>query len=182
MTERENIDDFNKCAAFVLSSLYDNFPVPTGINCHSLQDADDPERILTVENDRRSGEPNPEKDNLHLVSKVDEVELILNRYTWTVQFLIREKYIHDLDIERKLLIQNFRGNAPIPTENSFIFPKLVLTAKGLAILNGIPESINGSPSESLISRLKRAIRNQSVDSVRELITSMIGTGAGVIIS
>ncbi|TBW31898.1 hypothetical protein E0E54_20750 [Azotobacter chroococcum] len=161
MTDQKNIASFNSCAAVVLSSLYDSFPVPTQLDSWSLQPKDAANKTLSIYSDHRNEE-----------LESNEIDENLRVYRWTIQFLIHEGFIRDLDEERLEKIQRYNGNAPIRAPAAPIFPALALTAKGLALLNAIPNSIS-EKNQSFIERIKAALKEHSENGVREVITAFI---------
>jgi hypothetical protein len=161
MTERNNIESFNSCTAVVLSSLYDSFPVPIQLDSWQLQPKNATNKSLFIYSDRSQEGADEET-----------VDSALKIYRWTIQFLIHEGFIKDLNDERLEKIQRYNGNAPIGAPAAPVFPSVALTAKGLALLNAVPSSIS-EKNQTYIERIKSALKNHSESGVREVITAFI---------
>jgi hypothetical protein len=155
----EGIDHFNECAAFVLATLYDSFPVPKPIYTNELQDPTDPGRTLRVSRDHPQG----------MVDEDPAVAKALDSYRWTVHFLIHEGFIRDIEREQAETAARFQLKVPPPLPRNAMFKELTLTMKGLVALNSIPTSLQGKPV-SFIERLRNGIAADS----REIIKDTIG--------
>jgi hypothetical protein len=174
MSQLNNIEEFNKCAAVVLEKLYDSFPVPVELDAHRLQEFEDEHRALRVSEDQPQG----------LVFNDSEIEEILCIYHSTIQFLIDEGFVRDVHREHldKLMQASgelwFADNMSKPA----IFPKLVLTAKGLTVLNKVPPVIEGKPSSSFIQQIRNALSSSSKEVLREVMRNLISHSVPYLVS
>lgn len=157
-----NIDEFNECTAVVLKQLYDAFPVPIKLDAWNLQQQSDERRTLKTYGDHPEGSAELSPD----------VTRSLSIYRWAIQFLIHEGFIRDIAEERNRKLQEFRGNAPLAASASPIFESVVLTARGLSILNATPKAIQG-PSQTFIERIRRGLAENSKHGIRETVTALI---------
>jgi hypothetical protein len=157
-----NMTDFEECAAVVLNTLFETFPQPIYL---------DPRMKDYRINDTTSGYIDWDKTgtlfnqkdviHFHTVEKPDDqrrkkkerVDQALLNYEWTIRFLINEGFIRNTD----------------ENDEKFV---ILLTAKGLSILNAVPKVIKGKPI-SLIQRLHKALKGQSQEAIRDTITAII---------
>ena len=130
-----NIDEFNQCAAIVLRMLHDAFPIPRELNSSKLQLFNEPDRSLSVFEDISPGSGDPK----NLMGK-------FTAYMWTIEFLIQEGLIRNVQKEKeKELLESHDRGAFRPRGVSLVFPRVVLTANGLAMLNVTPKILKGQP-------------------------------------
>jgi hypothetical protein len=170
MGVQDNMEDFAKCAGVVLNLLYDAFPVPTKLDSNNLQSPEEKKR-LRIYADHPTGR----------VDNDPKIEQSLNVYRWTIQFLIHEGFIRDTHEERMDKVQRYTGSGQLGAASARIFPAVVLTAKGLAILDKVPDVIKGQPL-SLIKRLKKALASPSKEAVNETIKTIISHSVPLLIS
>ena len=170
MVEQNNMEDFAKCAGVVLNRLYDAFPVPTKLDSYNLQSPDEENRLrIYADHPKGTADNDP------------EVERALSVYRWTIQFLIHEGFIQDIHEGRMDKVQRFTGSGQLGAAASPIFPSVVLTAKGLAVLDKVPEVIQGQPV-SLIRRLKNALASSSKEALSETMKAIISYSVPLLIS
>jgi hypothetical protein len=86
-------------------------------------------------------------------------------FTGTVAFLKREGYLVHQDIKMDGADR--------------IYPETVLTAKGLAVLNAVPDSVQGS--ESIIQKIRTGIKAGGGEAGKAAMQSFIAHGVGLLV-
>jgi hypothetical protein len=123
-----NMHDFNRCAAMVLTMLHEAFPNPCMVFVDSLDDSADKATLKT--------------------------------FTATIQFLHDEGFIRYDSIQA----------------GGLVFDSATLTAKGLTILNAVPDAIK--EREDLASKIKKTLTEGSKEALKTLVGKLLSLGLG----
>ncbi len=165
------MEDFEKCASYVLNRLYEDFPRPVKFHTYSMQD-DQENKTLYHYGDRT--EPNETE------SRIDEA---IRNYSWTLSFLVFEGIIRDIERENLKHVVDYAGSKVRAPRASSLGGSYALTAKGLSILNATPTVLNGE-ANSIIEKLRAGVKKQSSEIVTEAIKSVVSlsvsAGASII--
>lgn len=139
-----NIEQFNEITGQVFACLYESFPLPMALR----------PKLLGIE-EHEGGEYSPEVGmTLGLEPQSAEEVLFKHSVTW----LIQAGYIA----------------AKKPGYDSHFFAEARLTAKGLEVLNAIPENL--IKREPLGEQLAKASKSGAKELMRTITTEVLGAG------
>lgn len=140
----KNIEHFNEVTGQVFACLYESFPLPLALR---------PKLLGIDEHD--GGECSPEiAEALGVEPQSAEEVLFKHSVTW----LIQAGYI----------------SAKPPSYGSYFFAEARLTAKGLEVLNAIPENL--TKREPLGEQLAAATKSGAKELMRTITTEVLGVG------
>ncbi|MFG0584717.1 hypothetical protein ACF8C1_15905 [Pseudomonas sp. zjy_9] len=145
----KNIERFNEMAGKVLGHLYLNFPAPTSFDAETI------------------GLPMGRK--VHFLDSSGQAATIVDTGSVTVE---EEFFGHTVRWLRDSGYLTFSGNY------ISAFASVVLTSKGLEVLNAVPESIKGGPS--LGEQLSDATKSGAAELLRSVTSEALALGTKVL--
>lgn len=168
MSIPKNTQDFDLCVAVVLSQLYEAFPIPKEINTFEIESVNSTSRTLKSYGDKQGQTEEVQK----------EIENTICNYRWTLSFLKNEGIVRDIKEEQSAVVVKYTNNTLPPPSLAPNIRSLVLTSKGLALLNATPKSLSGNTS-SYAERFREGLKNSSKEVIRESSVSFLASIAAL---
>lgn len=139
-----NIEQFNELTGQIFACLYEAFPIPISLR----------PSMLGID-EHEGGEYSPEVGKVLGVEPQSAEEIIFKH---SVTWLLQASYINATQVQF----------------DSHFFSNVRLTAKGLEVLNAIPENL--VQKESLGTQLASASKSGAKELIRTITTEVLGVG------